>query len=209
VVAGNLEGYRAALGLHAQSVRVAAIVDLRADLTAEEAAAAAQCAAAGMAVLRSHAPYEAIAGEAGVVVALDVAPLAAAPLGAAGRAEAAGRIDAGKLRRIECDSILMSVGWAAAANLLLQAGGTTRFSDALQQFIPSSLPAGIFASGRLNGVYDFDARVADGARAGSAAAAHAGFGAASGADIVRAARCPSHSFPIIDHPKAKNFRRLR
>ncbi len=210
VVAGNLEGYRAALGLHAQSVRVAAIVDLRADLTAEEAAAAAQCAAAGMAVLRSHAPYEAIAGEAGVVVALDVAPLAAAPLaaaplGAAGRAEAAGRIDAGKLRRIECDSILMSVGWAAAANLLLQAGGTTRFSDALQQFIPSSLPAGIFASGRLNGVYDFDARVADGARAGSAAAAHAGFGAASGADIVRAARCPSHSFPIIDHPKAKNF----
>ncbi len=99
----------------------------------------------------------------------------------------------------------MSVGWAAAANLLLQAGGTTRFSDALQQFIPDSLPAGIFASGRLNGVYDFDARVADGARAGSAAAAHAGYGAASGADIVRAARCPSHSFPIIDHPKAKNF----
>jgi sarcosine oxidase subunit alpha len=192
VVAGNLEGYRTALGLHAQNVRIVAIVDLRADLNAEEAAAAAQCAAAGMAVHRSHAPYEAIAGADGVVVALDVAPLV-------------GRIDTGKLRRIECDSILMSVGWAAAANLLLQAGGTTRFSDALQQFIPNSLPAGIFASGRLNGVYDFDARVADGARAGSAAAAHAGFGAASDADIVPAARCPSHPFPIIDHPQAKNF----
>jgi sarcosine oxidase subunit alpha len=192
VVAGNLEGYRTALGLHAQNVRIVAIVDLRADLNVEEAAAAAQCAAAGMAVHRSHAPYEAIAGADGVVVALDIAPLA-------------GRIDTGKLRRIECDSILMSVGWAAAANLLLQAGGTTRFSDALQQFIPSSLPAGIFASGRLNGVYDFDPRVADGARAGSAAAAHAGFGAASDADIVPAARCPSHPFPIIDHPQAKNF----
>jgi sarcosine oxidase subunit alpha len=210
VVAGNLEGYRTALGLHAQNVRIVAIIDLRADLNAEEAAAAAQCAAAGMAVHRSHAPYEAIAGADGVVVALDVAPLAEAPLtdaplGVAVRAGSAGRIDTGKLRRIECDSILMSVGWAAAANLLLQAGGTTRFSDALQQFIPSSLPPGIFASGRLNGVYDFDARVADGARAGSAAAAHAGFGAARDADIVPAARCPSHPFPIIDHPQAKNF----
>jgi sarcosine oxidase subunit alpha len=215
VVAGNLEGYRTALGLHSQGVRIAAIVDLRADLTAEDAAAAAECAAAGMAVYRSHAPYEAIAGAAGAVVALNIAPLAAvpragvplagAPLAGAGRPEPAGRIDTGKLRRIECDCILMSVGWAAAANLLLQAGGTTRFSDALQQYIPSSLPAGIFACGRLNGVYDFDARVADGARAGSAAAAHAGFGVASGADIARADRCPSHSFPIIDHPQAKNF----
>jgi sarcosine oxidase subunit alpha len=200
VVAGNLEGYRVALGLHAQSVRIVAIIDLRAELDAEEAVAAAQCAAVGMTVLRSHAPYEAIAGADGVLVALDVAPL-----GVAIRAGSAGRIDTGKLRRIECDCILMSVGWAAAANLLLQAGGTTRFSDALQQFIPSALPAGIFASGRLNGVYDFEARVADGARAGSAAAAHAGFGAASDADLVRAARCPSHSFPIIDHPQGKNF----
>jgi sarcosine oxidase, subunit alpha len=205
VVAGNLEAYRTALGLHAQNVRIVAIVDLRADLDAEETAAAAQCAAAGMAVHRSHAPYEAIAGADGVVVALDIAPLAEAPPGVMVRAGSAGRIDLGKLRRIECDCILMSVGWAAAANLLLQAGGSTRFSDALQQFVPSSLPAGIFASGRLNGVYDFDARVADGARAGSAAAAHAGFGTASDADVVPAARCPSHPFPIIDHPQAKNF----
>jgi sarcosine oxidase, subunit alpha len=205
MVAGNLEAYHTALGLHAQTVRIVAIVDLRADLDAEESAAAAQCAAAGMAVHRAHAPYEAIAGADGVVVALDIAPLTKAPPGVAVRAGSAGRIDTGKLRRIECDSILMSVGWAAAANLLLQAGGATRFSDALQQFIPSSLPAGIFASGRLNGVYDFDARVADGARAGSAAAAHAGFGTARDADVVPAARCPSHPFPIIDHPQAKNF----
>jgi sarcosine oxidase subunit alpha len=210
VVAGNLEAYRTALGLHARNVRIVAIVDLRADLDAEEAAAAARCAAAGMVVHRSHAPYEAIAGADGVVVALDVAPLTVAlrtdtPPGVAVGAGSVHRIDTGRLRRIECDSILMSVGWAAAGNLLLQAGGTTRFSDALQQFVPSSLPAGIFASGRLNGVYDFDARVADGARAGSGAAAHAGFGAASHATAVREARCPSHPYPIIDHPAAKNF----
>jgi sarcosine oxidase subunit alpha len=177
----------------------------------------------------------------------------------------------------------MSVGWAAAANLLLQAGGVTRFSEELQQFVPDALPPGIFACGRLNGVFDFEARVADGARAGQAAA-HAAFGIAgrppaaaagvvavaadigaaaadigaadvgavqigavnvaavdaaaagvSAADVavpgvvaansaasaiaaptlaasavaagasLRGTRRPSHPFPIIDHPAAKNF----
>jgi sarcosine oxidase, subunit alpha len=88
---------------------------------------------------------------------------------------------------------------------LVQAGGTTHFSDELQQFVPQETPPGIFAAGRMNGVYDFASRVADGKRAGSQAAAHAGFGAPSTAIIARATRCPSHRFPIVDHPLAKNF----
>jgi len=108
-------------------------------------------------------------------------------------------------QRIDCDAILMSVGWAAAAQLLLQAGGSTRFCDELQQFVPQDLPPGIYAAGRLNGVYDLEHRLADGRRAGSQAAAHAGFGVPSTAVVPRSARCPSHRFPIIDHPQAKNF----
>jgi sarcosine oxidase subunit alpha len=63
----------------------------------------------------------------------------------------------------------------------------------------------------MNGVYDFEPRVADGARAGSAAASYLGYGAARGygaasaGAIPRTVRCPSHPFPIIDHPKGKNF----
>jgi sarcosine oxidase subunit alpha len=194
MVAANVEAYRTCLDLHSQGVSVGAIVDLRARQDDAEAAAANSCAALGISILRGHAPYEAIAGENGVVAALDVAPL-----------DVEGHVDVAKLRRIECDAILMSVGWAAAMNLLVQAGGTARFAEELQQFVPDELPPGIFASGRMNGVYDFEARVDDGARAGSGAASHAGFGTASAAVTARATRCPSHRMPIIDHPSAKNF----
>jgi sarcosine oxidase subunit alpha len=191
------------------------VIDLRGAESPEEPAAAA-CAALGIEILRAHAPYEAIAGDTGRVAALEVASFDK------------GRVDATRRRRLECDAILMSVGFAPASQLLLQAGGSMRFSAELQQFVPQQLPAGTFVAGRLNGVYDFDARCADGARAGALAAAHAGFGGAVGgaaggavggaadggaADVgelgvLRAAqrgRTPSHPFPIIDHPAAKNF----
>jgi sarcosine oxidase subunit alpha len=206
MVAANLEAYRLSLDLNAQGVRVAAIVDLRAAVdgaavNGDEAAASAAARVAGIEVLRGHAPYEAVAGAHGAVKALEVVAL-----------DASGRPSSGMRRRIACDAVLMSVGWAAAANLLLQAGGKLRFATELQQFVPAECPPGVWAAGRLNGVYDFDGRSADGTRAGAQAAAHAGFGAAqpelgdahAGARAA-SGRCPSHPFPIIDHPSAKNF----
>jgi sarcosine oxidase subunit alpha len=192
IVAANLEAYQACLELHARGITPAAIVDLRA--APENDAAVSACRALGVNLLQSSAPFEAIRGADGRVAGLTVAPL-----------EPSGQLDARSPRHLECDAILMSVGWAAAAQLLLQAGGTTRFSEELQQFVPSVLPAGIFAAGRLNGVYDTESRTADGRRAGSQAAAHAGFGAPNGEAVARSLRCPSHRFPIIDHPRAKNF----
>jgi sarcosine oxidase, subunit alpha len=191
-VAANAEAYSICLALHAQGVRIAAIVDLRA--TPQNGESTAACAALGIKIFPGSAPYEAIAGANGAVAALAIAPL-----------EASGRVDAGKRRRIDCDAVLMSVGWAAATQLFVQAGGTTQFSEELQQFVPKELPPGIFAAGRVNGVYDFAARVADGKRAGSQAAAHAGFGVPSSALVARSRRCPTHPFPIIEHPRAKNF----
>jgi sarcosine oxidase subunit alpha len=194
MVAANWEAYLACTELKAQGVDIAAIVDLRSAETAGHEASA--CAAAGIEVLFGHAPYEAVAGASGAVAALDVAPL-----------QGPGAVDVAQRRRLACDAVLMSVGWAAAANLLLQAGGSVRFSRELQQFVPSGLPAGVFAAGRLNGVYDFRSRVADGARAGSAAAMHAGCRAAAApaGAVAAQARRPSHPFPIVDHPSAKNF----
>jgi sarcosine oxidase subunit alpha len=192
IVAANLDAYVTCLELHARGVPVAAIVDLR---TAPESdAAVSACAALGLTVLRGHAPYEAIRGPDGAVAGLTVAPL-----------NASGHFEASASRRIDCDAILMSVGWAAAAQLYLHAGGRTRFSEELQQFVPQDSPPGIFAAGRMNGVYDLESRLADGRRAGSQAAAHAGFGVPSGAVVARSTRCPSHRFPIFDHPQAKNF----
>jgi sarcosine oxidase subunit alpha len=192
IVAANLDAYTTCLELRARGVTVVAIVELRA--APENDAAVKACVAQGVPVLSAHAPYEAIRGPEGGVAGLEVVSI-----------DAAGRVDASSARRIECDAILMSVGWAPAAQLLLQAGGSTRFSEELQQFIPADLPPGTYAAGRMNGVHDLESRLADGRRAGSAAAAHAGFGAANGAPVARGTHCPSHRFPIIDHPQAKNF----
>lgn len=192
MVAANLEAYTLCRELHARGVRIVAIVDLRAATDAADDAAG--CEALGIPVVTQHAPYEAIAGPDGRVAGLLAAPFAES-----------GRVDATRARRIDCDSVLMSIGWAAATQLLVQAGATTRFCDELQQFVPAELPAGAFAAGRMNGVYGFDARLADGRRAGSQAAAHAGFGTGSTAVVTRGTRRPSHRFPIIDHARAKNF----
>ena len=184
MVAANLEAYSVCLDLHAQGVHIAAIVDLRAVL--EEGEAVAGMRVVGIPIIRGSAPYEAIAGADGTVAALAIAPL-----------DAVGRVDPLPASRIDCDAVLMSVGWAAASQLFLQAGGTTRFSEDLQQFVPKDLPSGIFAAGRMNGVYEFEARVADGKRAGSQAAAHAGFGTQSNAH--RRAQHPLPVAPLPDH----------
>ena len=57
---------------------------------------------------------------------------------------------------IACDGILMSVGFAPADALLYQAGAQMRFDERSQQFVPDTLPAGVFAAGRVNGVYDLE-----------------------------------------------------
>ena len=200
MIAANLEAYAVCLALNAHGVRIETIIDWRAQNEVDDLDGTVHtCAALGVQILRSHAPYQAIAGADGTVCALDYAPV-----------DGAHRVDLRGVRRIRCDAVLMSVGWAATAQLLHQAGGTTRFCDELQQFIPDELPAGIFAAGRLNGVYDGPARLADGARAGALAAVHAGVGRAgneqaSASPVARASRCPSHRFPIIDHPSGKNF----
>ncbi|HME39612.1 MAG TPA: FAD-dependent oxidoreductase [Steroidobacteraceae bacterium] len=192
MVAANLEAYVACLELRARGVPVAAIVDLRP--APDSNAAVSACAAQGIVILPGHVPYAAIRGPDGSVAGLNIAPL-----------NEAGHLDANAPRRIDCDAILMSVGWAAATQLFLHAGGSTRFSEELQQFVPKDLPPGIFAAGRMNGVYDVESRLADGRRAGSQAAAHAGYGVPSSAVVARSSRCPSHRFPIIDHPGGKNF----
>ena len=103
-------------------------------------------------------PQEAIAGRGGAVRALRIRVAT----------------DEVRLREtIACDAVLMSVGFAPAAVLLAQAGVTWQFDAALQQHLPAKLPPGIFAAGRVNGVYDYAARRQDGRDAGAEAAAHA------------------------------------
>lgn len=108
--------------------------------------------------------------------------------------------------QIDCDCLLMSVGWMPALQLALQAGGRLLPDSVTGQHLPVDLPKGMFVAGRANGCFDFTARAADGAFAGRQAALHA-----SGADSAAPCAAPrsthshSHAEPLFAHAGGKEF----
>lgn len=191
VLTANGAGYRAALDLAAHGVQVAAVVDLRPHYG--NPALVQQVKALGIPVHAATCIAEAV--PTGDHKALKAVRLAAFDDGRAGTPVA----------EIPCDGVAVSVGWAPAANLLYQAGTRMAYRETLHQFVPDVLPEGVFACGKVNGVHDWSARLLDGERAGSAAAAHAGFGSPRPVTVPPETECPSHPWPMVAHPKGKNF----
>lgn len=194
VLAANSDGYRVALDLAAAGVDVAAVVDLRHE--GEPTALAGRVGEAGIRVHLGHCVYEAVAAAG----KKRIRGATICPLDAAGRP----RIDA--LTRIACDGIAMSVGWTPNGGLIYQAGGRFTHAARVEQLVPQSLPPGVFAAGRVNGVFDLESQIDDGYRAGLAAAAHLG---AFDGDVPPSPKHdgapPSHAYPIIAHQGRKNF----
>lgn len=194
VLTANREGYRAALDLHRVGVSVKAVVDLRPESeTGDEVAEVRQ---AGIRIHAGHAVSKAIPSRGKI----GIRGVLLCPLDAQGRPREASSIE------IPCDALAMSVGWAPADGLFYQAGGRMGWSDELQQFIPRSAPPGLFAAGRLNGVYGLEDQAADGRRAGLAAAAFLGrYDDPLPAEVARPTSPPSHPYPIFPSPTAKSF----
>jgi len=113
----------------------------------------------------------------------------------------------GQRAQLDCDALLLSVGFSPAQQLALQAGARSRFDVSLQQHAVEALPEGLFLAGRVNGVYAAEARVQDGIAAGTLAAAHA----ASAHPLPVIARPPrdagihQHPHPLFDAPRGKRF----
>ncbi|WP_165857505.1 2Fe-2S iron-sulfur cluster-binding protein [Marinobacter sp. JSM 1782161] len=190
VLCANAEGYRAALDLLAAGIELAAVVDM--DNDAPRGDWARQVADQGVAVYRGYGVYEAQGDQR--LQAIQVAPFD-------------GRdCDPSKLATIGCDLLLMSVGWAPAAQLLYQARGALGYDDSLHQILPRELPAGIHACGRVNGAFTLEQRLADGERAAHAALAELqGASVQTGMTAHRDHLAHSHPWPIVSHPAGKNF----
>lgn len=185
VLAGNDEAYAAAVDLQAAGIRIAAIVDLadpnsRGDL-------AARAIASGIQII-PNASIDEARGHNGRLAAVSI------------RSN-----DAKQGQSIECDGLLMSVGWAPAGGLLYQAGARLEYDATLEQVVPASLPAGIYCAGRLNGVFDYLDQIDDGTAAANAALAHLGLANAEAPRPARTARPHSHPYPITIHAKGKEF----
>ncbi len=194
VVTANAHGYRVALDLINAGVKVAAVVDLRAQGQKDEQVA--DLVRKGVKIYTGFCVYEAnpIKGKLGMSSAV-VCPYN----------EATATADVNKAVTIDCDGIAMSAGWAPAAALLYQSGIGMGYNNDIQQFVPNRLPKGIFAAGRVNGVYSLEARLADGARAASEAADLLGKKTTAISVEAHQGTSPSHPYPFVHHPKGKNF----
>ncbi len=191
VLTANSDGYRAALDLLDNGIEVAAVVDLRSADSGGMAEATVQIR--GLQVYSGSCIYEAVPTDDKRGV----------------RAVRIARFEDGKTGpehvEVQCDGVLMSVGWAPAANLLYQAGARMRYEQRVEQFVPDVLPQGVFACGRVNGVYRLDARIEDGRRAGLQAASYLGYATAEPPVVAVGTESPTHPWPIVEHPKGKNF----
>ncbi|OOG26415.1 aminomethyltransferase [Thioalkalivibrio denitrificans] len=190
ILAGNSDAYRSALELQAAGVAIRALLDLedpgtRADLFAD-------VQAADIPVYGRCAVHSAEGN--GILEAVTVCEL-----------DGEGRAKPDTARRIDCDGLLMSVGYAPAAALLYQSGAGMTFAGTPGQFVPESLPPGVFACGRVNGVFGLQARLDDGLAAAGEALAYLGRSGVQHARPGRGRERMSHPWPVFPHPKGKVF----
>ncbi|WP_321277091.1 glycine cleavage T C-terminal barrel domain-containing protein [Thiomicrorhabdus indica] len=180
VLTANPEGYRAALDLHKNGLAVKAILDTG----KTDCEWAAQAKSAGIPVFENAKIIEAMGRKQLEGVSFSVA---------------------GMEKNLTCDGLLMSVGWAPAGAPLYQAGAKFSYNPIVEQLLPVALPDGVFACGRINGVFDIDDRIKDGEQVGEAAAQFMlGEPAPVNKDYI-AKYAHSHPYPIWQHPKGKEF----
>ncbi|MFM9912891.1 MAG: 2Fe-2S iron-sulfur cluster-binding protein [Methylophilaceae bacterium] len=194
VVTANSHGYRVALDLLQAGCKVAALVDMRA--AGEVGDLAVEVLHKGITIHKASCVYEALPAKSqlGVVGAV-ICPYD----------ETSNQANPAQKFTIACDGIAMSAGWAPAAALLYQAGTAMRFDNPSQQFVPNKLPAGVFAAGKVNGVFGLEQRLQDGARAAGEVLRYLGKDAVQTLVDAGHDSSPSHAYPIVPHAKAKNF----
>lgn len=156
VVTANDEGWTAAADLQAAGVEVAAVTDER---LGQDSPLVRQVTEAGTPVYWGHTILTAQGSDA--VTGAVIAPV-----------DEHGQLSTGARQRLDCDLIVVSMAWAPANGLLYQAGGDIVYHDQQNEFLPDSLPPGIYAAGRVAGVYDVASQIGDGRLAGLQATIH-------------------------------------
>ncbi len=104
------------------------------------------------------------------------------------------RLAGGERLALACDLIAMSGGWSPSLHLTSHQGGRPAWREDISAFVPGSTPPGMAAAGAANGSFGLGEALAEGAREGAAAAEAAGFAAAQpnlpSADAEWAGRTP-------------------
>ncbi|QIB33348.1 sarcosine oxidase subunit alpha [Ancylobacter pratisalsi] len=154
-------GYRTALDLQAGGVHIAAVADLRAEVTGE---LPARALAAGIDVR----PGTVVTGTSG---RLRVAAARLAKLKDGG---------VGPSETLACDAVLMSGGFTPSVHLFSQSRGKLAWDAAAGAYLPGASVERERSAGACRGVYGLQAVLEDGYAAGEAAASEARASAAPG-----------------------------
>ena len=157
VVTSHDSAWLAALDLAAAGVQVAAIVDIRRDVSD---ALSERAKAAGIETLIGWTAT-ATRGR------LRVASVRVNPVSASGQV--------GPARSIACDTLLMSGGWTPSVHLFSHTNGKLSWSEEGQAFLPGAPTEDCRCAGAGNGMFGLHAALHDGAAAGAEAAIDAGF----------------------------------
>ncbi len=170
VATANEDGYGVALDLLDVGVDVAAVVDISAKSGMGTMARAVS--EKGVEIISGGGLQEAIPAEGGLAV------------GAVTLTD-----NASQARRIACDLLCLSIGWAPSSALPAHAGTAVTYDDTWHGFTVRETPAGMRVAGAVDGVWDLDAALEDGA----------------GSSDVPATPSPNHHWPIFPHPDGKEF----
>ena len=192
VATASRDGYGVALDLLDAGIEVACVVDVRADPPEDEISTA---------LMQRHVPIVAGATLREAVPSAGGSGVRAAKIARLeGTTKAATRYDV-----FACDLIAMSGSYVPAAALLHQAGGRVSFADDSGAFSIHDLPARLAAAGSVAGVNALQNVLGDGRTAGRQAARDAGFTVTPESAPQHTAEAPAAAWPIIGHPKGKDF----
>lgn len=194
VFTANDDGYRVALDMLAAGTNVCAIVDLRSGH--QGGTHAAEIAKRDIKVYAGYCVYEAIESS-------DKSQVQAAIICPYDEKQHIALIE--NSVTVECDGIAMCAGYAPSAALLYQAGTGMQYDESTHQFVPKRLPIGVFAAGKVNGNFDLTQRIKDGERAANEVLNYLGKPSEKVMVEKNAGPSPSYPYPMVPHPKGKNF----
>lgn len=193
VLAGNDDAYGVALDLLESGVNVAAICDLR--KSDHDGPNRSAILARNVEVLDGWCIWQAIPAKRPV----HVRQVELAETDASGTTVLA-------RRQIECDLVCMSVGYAPAYQLPLQAGGKLSYDSTTGQFSISGQDPAVLLAGSVDGYIEVAGCLAHGAAQGAQAARNCGYGAPQPSVYpLRDTRSPNHPWPTFPHPSGKEF----
>lgn len=159
IVTSNDDGWKLAQDLYDAGVIVMGVADSR----STQSDSAQKISNLGIPTFLKHTILQANGGKE--VTGAIIAPL----------------VDTGIVNRtakqtIDCDMIVMSVGWAPDNGLIYQAGGKMAYDEGRNEFLPTELPPNVFAAGRVMGTHSLENELLSGQLAGQRALAALGKG---------------------------------